>query len=133
MKIEVAFILTLCCWINVYSQHPTISKLKSFAAEADMSYYINKAQQNLIDDYNLQCSHFGRADISQLELDLHKEKLVPILTVRFINTENYNYEDNIYDYMEVDTVRDFAFACVDKRMKVNCFANFLDGVYAYLR
>jgi|GEM_PF-1713603 len=57
-------------------------------------------------------------------IDLNQSNTVPILNIQFVNTENYNYSDNIYNYITIDSVWMFSFAYVDKRMNVKAFVNY---------
>jgi hypothetical protein len=146
MKSKYLIIIGLLFCNNIYSQDNIINQIKEFVAKADMNCYIDNAQKNIIDDYELRCKEIKKFYISLYDsinllsstilppppqIDLHKVNTVPMLAIQFINTENFNYGDNIYDYIAIDSTIVFTFACVDKKMNVYAFANYIDGIYPY--
>jgi hypothetical protein len=131
---------------NIYSQNNIISQIKEFVAKADMNCYIGNAQKNIINDYELRCKDMRDFYIFHYDtikpfpftmlppppkIDLHKANTVPMLAIQFVNTENFNYGDDIYDYITIDSTIVFTFACVDKKMNVYGYANYIDGVCPY--
>jgi hypothetical protein len=118
---------------SVYSQN-LVEELKKFYTKADLGCYIDKAQKNLLDDHLLRCQMWG-IDTTVLpapKIDLHREKLIPMLKIKFVNTEKYNYNDDIYNFITIDSVVVFTFACIDKQKNVKYFINFFDGEHAYI-
>lgn len=117
---------------SIYSQN-IIDQLKQFYKNADMDCYINKIQKNVNDFFILDNKNWGRDKygILPLKIELHKEEIVPMLTIQFINTETFNFGDDIYNYITIDSCIVFTLACVDKKMNVTAIANFFDGVNGY--
>ena len=59
------------------------------------------------------------------------EKLVPMLSIQFINTGNYKSGDNLYDYIRIDSVIVFSMVGLDKRNRIQSFWHFDDGDRGY--
>jgi hypothetical protein len=120
---------------NSYSQD-IISHLKKFYEEADLDCYKNEAQNNIKVEYDSLYQWWNITDKTMLpvpKIDLHKERIIPMLTIQFINTEKFDYSDNIYNYITIDSIIVFTFACTDKKMNVFAFINFFDGKHAYCK
>jgi hypothetical protein len=147
MESKYLIIIGMLFYNNIYSQNSIISQIKTFVAKADMNCYVDNAQKNIINDYEFHCKDMRDFYISiddtvkpfssamlppPPKIDLHKANIVPMLAIQFINTEKFNYRDNIYDYIAIDSTIVFTFACVDKKMNVYAFANYIDGIYPYL-
>lgn len=134
MKIKfalfIAIELSLCNVIN--SQHIT-DQLKQFYNNADRDCYLAKIQKNVNDYFVLDNESWGRDKygIPPQKIELHKEEIVPMLTIQFVNTDSFNLDDDIYNYIAIDSSIVFTLACVDKRMNVNAFAHFFDGINGY--
>ena len=111
--------------INTYSQD-IVSVIKDFYKNADMNCYINKAQKRMMEEYKLlaQWDSIYGVHYPPPEIDLHQSIIVPVLNVQFLNMENYNYSDDIYDYIAIDSVWVFSFVCVDKKIKEYAAVNF---------
>jgi hypothetical protein len=52
-----------------------------------------------------------------------------MLAIQFVNTQDYKQGDNIYDFIAIDSTIVFTFVCVDKKMNVENFVNFFDGIH----
>ncbi|MDR0604703.1 MAG: hypothetical protein LBG80_10410 [Bacteroidales bacterium] len=132
MKTRCLILIGLFFVNGLYSQD-IISQLKKFYEEADMDCYLDKAQKNIIEDYIVQCQWWGIDTIIKPlpQIDLNKDNTVPMLTIQFVDTETFNYSDDIYNYITIDSSRVFMFAYIDKKMNVIAFVNFFDGIYAY--
>lgn len=116
---------------NVFSQD-IISRLKTFYNEADMDYYKGVIEKNVWDCYKAQCVKWNvNESVNPPRTDLLKGKTVPMLAVQFMNMEDLESIENIYDHITIDSARVFTLACVDDEMKVLAFANYYDGTYAW--
>lgn len=117
---------------NLYSQN-IVSQLKDFISHADMNCYLDQAQQHIREDHLIQCQWWETDTLSAPipRINLRNENVVPMLTLQFLNTEDYDYGD-IYDYITIDSTRVFSYACLDIENEVTAFVNFFDGVFAYL-
>jgi len=134
MKIKyivfIAIVLLFCN--NIFSQN-IIEQLKEFYKNADMDCYIAKIQKNVNYYFILDNQNWGRDKYGILpqKVEFNKNEIVPMLTIQFINTDSFNINDDIYNYITIDSVIVFTLAIVDKRMNVQAFANFFDGVNGY--
>ena len=110
---------------GIYSQS-VIDQLKQFYKNADMDCYLAKIQKNVNDYFILDNKNWGRDKYGILppKIELHKEEIVPMLTIQFVNTDSINYNDDIYKFITIDSSIVFTLACVDKRMNVTAFAHF---------
>lgn len=117
---------------NIYSQN-IIEQFKQFVKNADMDCYIAKIQKNVNDYFVLENKTWGndKYGIVPQKIDLRKDEIVPLLAIQFVNTDTFNLNDDIYNYITIDSAIVFTFACVDKKMKVHGFAHFYDGVNGY--
>lgn len=117
---------------NIYAQNIT-EQLKQFYKNADMVCYMAKIQKNVNDYFILDNKIWGRDKygIFPPKIELHKEEIVPMLTIQFVNTDSYNYNDDIYNYIAIDSSIVFTLACVDKKMNVYAFANFFYWASGY--
>jgi hypothetical protein len=97
-----------------------------------MDCYIDKAQENIIHDHLVQCKWWGTDTVvmPMPRIDLQRESLVPMLTIQFVNTEKYNYNADIYDFITIDSTIVYTFANVNKANNVKFFYNFFDGIHA---
>ncbi|MDR2815116.1 MAG: hypothetical protein LBB62_00205 [Proteiniphilum sp.] len=132
MKRRIVILLTglLFCG-NMFSQE-IISRLKTFYDEADMDYYINIIEKNVWDCYKAQCDKWNVDEsVNPPKTDLLKGKTVPMLAVQFVDMDNYEQGENIYNHITIDSTRVFTIACVDDKMNVLAFANYYDGTYAW--
>jgi hypothetical protein len=111
--------------------------LKEFYKNADWDCYLNMAQKNMeAERDSIKVWWYGNYpqifdESVPVSINLRQEKTIPMLVVNFSKTEMFNYENNIYDYMIIDSMRVFTFACVKNNSKVWAFANFFGGRYAY--
>jgi hypothetical protein len=98
-----------------------------------MNCYVSKIQKNVLDCYKAQCE-FWKVDesVNPPKIELLKGKTVPMLVVQFVDMENFDFNENIYDHITIDSTRVFTLACVDGEMNVLAFANYYDGTYAYM-
>jgi hypothetical protein len=116
---------------NAFSQD-VISRLKTFYNEADMDYYTGIIEKNVWDCYKAQCVKWNVAEsVNPPRTDLLKGNTVPMLAVQFVDMEDFDLGENIYDHITIDSTRVFTLACVDDQMKVLAFANYYDGTYAW--
>lgn len=116
---------------NMFSQD-IITRLKTFYNEADMDYYTGIIEKNVWDCYKAQCEKWNVSEsVNPPRVELLKGKTVPMLTVEFINMEDFDYDQTIYDHITIDSNRVFTLACVDDEMKVLALANYYDGTYAW--
>jgi hypothetical protein len=115
MKLIVFLVIFFSAGNSLFSQS-TVERLKIFYKTSDFECYIEKTKQNIITAHNAKCEWWGMdsSTIQPPKIDLTLENAVPILNISFINTENYKYTDNIYDYIVIDSVRVFSFAHIDK-------------------
>jgi hypothetical protein len=124
------FILAGLFFVNgLYSQN-IVRQLKEFYANADLACYEQKIQEDLIKfDSFLVNTVLPRTEIlpycpyRPANIDLSKESKIFVLAVSLANTEQYNYEDNIYDYLIIDSLRTFIIVCVDDKMNVKGFTD----------
>ncbi len=123
-------ILFIFCCNNGFSQNDVISRLKDFYAKSDLDCYEQKIQQDLnkfdrwlVDTLPSLNTLPFKVEYRPSNIDLHKEKKVFMLAVTLANTENYRFEDNIYDYLIIDSLRTFVIACVDEKMNVKGFTD----------
>jgi len=130
-------VLFIFCCQNGFSQHEIITKLKDFYAKSDLNCYEHKIQQDLnkfdcwlTDTLPLLKNDFFQVPYRPSNIDLRKEKKVFILAVTLANTQNYCFEDNIYDYLIIDSLRTFIVACVDEKMNVKGFTD-VDEIGSY--
>jgi hypothetical protein len=133
MKTEFIILFGIFFCVNSYSQD-IINQLKQFHEEADINCYKNKAQNNIKTEYDSLYQWWNITDTTWLpipKIDLHKERAIPMLAIQFINTEKFDYSDNIYNYITIDSSIVFTFACTDKKMNVYAFVNFFDGKHVY--
>ena len=129
-KYSILLIGLLFCG-NAFSQD-IISRLKTFYNEADMDYYTGIIEKNVWDCYKAQCVKWNVAEsVNPPRTDLLKGNTVPMLAVQFMDMEDFDLGENIYDHITIDSNRVFTLACVDDQMKVQAFANYYDGTYAW--
>jgi len=124
--------LGLFFWNSIHAQN-VIEQLKQFYKKADMDCYIAKIQKNVNDYFVLDNKIWGRDKygIPSQKIEFHKEEIVPMLTIQFVNTDSFNYCDDIYNYITIDSSIVFTLACVDKTMIVTAFAHFFDWASGY--
>lgn len=118
---------------NIHSQG-IVGQLKQFYQNADMDCYLPRIQKNINDFFVLDNQIWGRDryGIVPPKIELEKDKIVPMLTIQFINTDSFNLNDDIYNHIAIDSSIVFMLACVDKQMNVKAFAHFflwVDGYY----
>ena len=66
-----------------------------------------------------------------MKFDLQTEKKAFILNVQFSETESYKSEDNICDYMVIDSSNVFSLACINAKQNISYFIG-LDGINSFL-
>ncbi|GHV35130.1 hypothetical protein FACS1894178_4050 [Bacteroidia bacterium] len=137
---NIILIIVILLPANIYSQHKILQQLKDFYNSSDIECYKHIAQNNLEEDVRVVCSWWFNAKNMGIDtcipyhekINLYSENLIPLLTIQFINTSNFSTNDNIYDYIAIDSSIVYTFACVDnKKMYIKYFVNFFDGVYAF--
>ena len=133
LKYYISIILSLLLYDNIYAQN-IVEQLKQFYSNADMDCYIAEIQKNVNEYFVLENKIWGldKIGIPPQKIELHKEEIVPMLTIQFINTDSFDLNDDIYNYIAIDSSIVFTLAIVDKRMNVKAFANFYCYVCGYL-
>lgn len=142
-------ILFLLCCQNGFSQNDVISRFKEFYAKSDLDCYEQKIQQDLnkfdrwlVDTLPSLNTLPQQVEYRPANIDLRKERKFFILAVTLANTDNYRFEDNIYDYLIIDSLRTFIAACVDEKMNIKgltdidelgSFFDLKDNFYYYKR
>lgn len=124
-KINTILIISLIIsCAKAMSQTEIINTLKDFYSKADFRCYDQKIQQDL-NRFNVWLTDSLPILKSPLfieyraaNIDLQKEKKIHILAVTFANTENYQYGNNIYNHIIIDSLRTFIVACVDDKMNL---------------
>ena len=128
----------LLFFFQYYSYSQTnIEQIKEFYKNADFACYEKKIQQDidamdrwLTDSFHIINPTFISPMYKVANIDLKKEKKVFVLAVAFANTENYNYENNISDYLIIDSLRSFIAVCVDDKMNVKAITDIAEpGAY----
>lgn len=125
MKVKhLIIIVSMFISVDAYSQE-IISVLKDFYMDADMDCYTAMAKKRMMDEHYLRgkWSSIYQEYAPSPDIVLNKNNSVPILNVKFINTKDYNYFDDMYDHITIDSVWAFTFFRVDKRMKVDAVIN----------
>ena len=132
LKHDLFIIIGLLFCINIFSQN-TVEQLKQFYSNADMDCYIDKIQNNVNEYFALVNKTWAsdKYNIPPQKVELNKDEIVPMLTIQFINIDTFNLNDNIYNFITIDSSIVFTFACVDNKMNVNAFVHFFDGVNGY--
>lgn len=156
MKGTLSIIFIVLIYTNGFSQS-IINTLLHFVENADMNCYYSMIQRNVNTYFAQEHRNFGRdaniplqnitiinnirdavltanlLDIKQNEPSLHSVSMniVPLLAIQFVNTDAFNMEDCIYDYISIDSTIVFSLACVDKKKRVKSFVHFFDGYSGY--
>lgn len=111
-------------WSSVYSQSKTESFIEAYN-KADKACYQKKIQQDitkfdqwLVDSLPIYNSVGMMPLYMPSGIDLQKEKIIYALAVTFTNTENYSFEDNIYDYLIIDSLRTLVAICIDDKLNI---------------
>ena len=60
-----------------------------------------------------------------------KSKIVPMLAVQFVGTDSFDINNNICDYLRIDSTRVFVLASVDKHDNIDAYLHFFDGCFGY--
>jgi len=131
MKTRYLLIFAMFTYQSLQSQN-VVSTLKNFYNNAPFDCYIDKIKKNILDEYNLSSQGltlFRKPPVN--EINLRSDNTVFMLTIQFVKTESFNYNDDIYNYISIDSSRVFTIACVDKMMNVHAFANYFEGLYTY--
>jgi hypothetical protein len=121
-------ILLLVLNNSLFSQN-IVEKLKEFYKSADFDCYEKKIQKDLHDFDSTVVkllpllNQKPHAPIKPGNIDLSKERKIFVLAVTLANTENYSFDDNIYDYLIIDSLRTFIVVCVDDKMNVTGFTD----------
>jgi hypothetical protein len=132
MKIRYLVLIGLLFCKDVFSQN-IVSELKIFYNNANIECYLEKIQDNIMNCHAAQCDAWGvdKSVCPPPEIDLRKERIVSMLDIQFVDMETFDYNDDIYNHITIDSIRVFTIACVDEKMNVFAFANYFDGIYAY--
>ncbi|MCD2424455.1 hypothetical protein LQ567_16870 [Niabella pedocola] len=154
MKIRYLFfsLLTILPFQKSKAQ-AVVEQLKRFYKKADVNCYLAKIEKNVNDYFVLENKNWGRDKngIPPDKVDLHDNKIVyyrygnggklshkdeykvvPMLTVQFVDTESLKEKEDIYKHITIDSSIIFTLACVDDKMKTMAFANFYGGTFGYL-
>jgi hypothetical protein len=129
MKTKYLILIGLFLVNGLYSQD-IVRQLKEFYANADLACYEQKIQEDLIKfDSFLVNKVLPRTEklpycpYRPANIDLSKENKIFVLAVSLANTEQYNFDDNIYDYLIIDSLRAFIIVCVDDKVNVKGFTD----------
>ncbi|MDR0604704.1 MAG: hypothetical protein LBG80_10415 [Bacteroidales bacterium] len=129
MKTRCLILMGLFFVNGLYSQN-IIKQLKEFYANADFAWYEQKIQEDLMKFDSFLINNMLRIIDSlpycpyrPANIDLSKENKVFVLSIALANTEQYSFEDNIYDYLIIDSLRTFVIVCVDDKMNVKGFTD----------
>ncbi|MDP4291182.1 MAG: hypothetical protein Q8908_08885 [Bacteroidota bacterium] len=129
MKTFYLIIILLLCFCNSTFSQNVVEKLKTFYENSDFECYEKKIQKDL-QKYDsiivklLPEQPLGpHYNVRPANIDLSKENKIFVLAITLANTEKYNFEDNIYDYIIIDSLRTFIIICVDKKMNVTGFTD----------
>jgi hypothetical protein len=156
MKIIQIFLL-LFVSVRVCSQN-TIDAIINFYNQADMDCYYSMIEQNVNryflqehknwkqdklgipcdsiiimnnnGEYNLVTKKYIREDETS-RVCMDTTRIVPLLAVQFINTDEYKPDDNIYNNICIDSTIVFSLASVDKHNKLTSLLHFFDGYFGY--
>ena len=109
---------------HIYAQKNIIETLKDFYDSADKECYIDLLQNEVTKNYNRLDSLWKLQIKSSPPLIRDHKNLTFLLNVVFINTESYTYEDNIYDYLAIDSTGVFTLACLNRWKRVHGFFNY---------
>lgn len=131
MKIKYLIIIAVFTYQTSHSQN-VVAELKHFYNNAPLDCYIDKIKKNINEECMLKNQGLSLFRIPPLdEINLNKDNTVFMLAVQFVNTETFNFSDDIYNYISIDSSRVFTLACVDHKKNVHAFANFFGGIYTY--
>ena len=113
-RYHLLYVLTVLCNSVAYSQN-VLEQIKEFYLKSDLDCYI--------DLYQRECATLYRGDSKQFKENcwfskFNKENMIFILNIQFANTETYNFDDDICNYLVVDSARTFSIAFVDNKMNV---------------
>ena len=120
-------LLTITILLSVMSANAqnTIENFKNFVNNADLVCYeqkiqhdLNKFDKWLTDSAEFLKNNFYVMDFKPENVNLTKENKIFVLAITPFNTRIYNYNDNIYDYLVIDSLRTFIIVCVDDKMRV---------------
>ena len=118
------YVLIAFCWNSVYSQSKT-EYFKEVYSSLDTACYrikiqedINKFDQWLKDSLSVYNSIGMKPLHRPSGIDLQRENKIYALAVTLTNTANYSFEDDIYDYLIIDSSRVLVSICVDDKMNV---------------
>lgn len=143
---------------NAYGQN-IIGYLKSFCNDANMNCYYEMIQRNVNlffhqdheswkrEEHNIPCPNIEiQTDANDTILitksvysnsgDFIKSEIthiIPLVSIQFINTDKFNIEDNVYEYLSLDSTVVFTLASVDKKNNISSFLHFFDGYTGYER
>ena len=130
MKTFYLIIILLLCFCNSLLSQNVVEKLKKFYKNSDFECYEKKIQKDL---QKYDSTIVKLIPVQQLgphyynarpaNIDLSKENKIFVLAIALANTEKYNFEDNIYDYIIIDSLRTFIIICVDNKMNVTGFTD----------
>ena len=128
---KIRFILFLFLFSMQVHAQSVVQTLKDFYKNAQMDCYVDKINKLIIYENEFLYNKWSSQYLENF--DLHKEHFIPMLVIRFVNTEKYTYDNNIYDYITIDSARVFTLACIDKKNNVTAFANSYLGIEAYCK
>lgn len=124
MKVFYPISILLLCFCNSLFSQNIVEKLKDFYANADLECYEKKIQKDL-QKYDSMIVKFlpimgsmPHAPVRPGNVNLSKENKIFVLAVTLSNTEAYTFEDDIYDYIILDSLRTFIIVCVDDKSNV---------------
>ena len=116
MKLRYLLYVSVLLFNSVAYSQNVVEQFKDFYTKSDFDCYIDSYQKECAIRYGENTEQFKeRCWFSKF----NKENMVFILNVQFANTELYNFEDDIYNYLVVDSTMPFSIAFVDKKMNVS--------------
>ena len=124
MKVTYIGSIFLLCFCNSLFSQSIVERLKDFYNNSDFECYEEKIQKDLqkfdsmIINFSPNIGTIPHAPVRPANIDLSKENKIFVLAITLSNTETYNFDDNIYDYIIIDSLRTFIIVCVDDKSNV---------------
>ncbi|MBE6341666.1 MAG: hypothetical protein E7069_13210 [Bacteroidales bacterium] len=140
---------------NVNAQSKT-EYLTAFCHDADMDCYYDMIQKNVNsyfrkehedwerDKFGLLCPHIEiqkrnsnytlithDVDLERNKIQIVTTQIVPMLALQFVGTDTFDINDNLCDYISIDSTIVFSAISVDKNNNINAVLHFFDGYFGY--
>lgn len=132
MKLKWIICIALLFFLNAVYGQSKIDFFKEFYNNADTTCYMQRIQKDIdsfdawLKDSVPLLSHGMQPWYEPANIDLKKENKIFALAISLVNTENYRFEDNIYDYLVIDSTRTFIIVTVDNKMNVTGITDISD-------